>query len=378
MPDSDPVDTWFAPAARSDAAALGRQSQLFIGRNLATALLEALSEPSALLNSHRQVIHANGAFLKLAGREHVAEILGLRPGEILQCVHVDAGPAGCGTSQSCATCGAVFSILEGQKGGHANSVCRLHCHTPFGSEAFDFRVSTESLEHAGERFVLFRLENITDEKRRQSLERLFFHDVLNLVGAIRGFTELLRDYRLEDREELHELLLQASHQLVDQVQGQRLLLKAERGELELKPQRLWLQTFLKDLVAIYRHHPVVQPVEVRILPLAEDIALMTDPGLLSRVLGNLVLNACEAVGAGGQVTVGCDVGSERIRIWVENAGEIPTPVQAKIFTESVSTKGRGRGLGTYSVRLFCDYLGGRAFFASGAGLTRFSIELPAA
>ncbi|RME36325.1 MAG: sensor histidine kinase, partial [Deltaproteobacteria bacterium] len=178
------------------------------------------------------------------------------------------------------------------------------------------------------------------------------------------------------RDALHELLLQASHQLVDQVHGQRLLLKAEQGDLKLKPQPVDVLPFLKDLVAVYRHHPAVQPVRVSVSPANPEAVISTDTALLSRIMGNLLLNACEAVGPGGHVAVGCDAEDAGVRIWVENEGEIPAHVQEKIFACTVSSKGRGRGLGTYSVRLFCDYLGGQVSFSSRNGLTRFWVSLP--
>jgi signal transduction histidine kinase len=54
-------------------------------------------------------------------------------------------------------------------------------------------------------------------------------------------------------------------------------------------------------------------------------------------------------------------------------------VQARIFQRSFSTKAqRGRGLGTYSMKLLGErYLGGAVSFVSAAGTgTVFSVTLP--
>ncbi|RME38943.1 MAG: PAS domain-containing protein, partial [Deltaproteobacteria bacterium] len=69
MSGSDFPETWFASAERSAAEVLARQHGHF-NDSLASALLDALPDPCALLNSHRQVVHANRAFLRLTGREH--------------------------------------------------------------------------------------------------------------------------------------------------------------------------------------------------------------------------------------------------------------------------------------------------------------------
>ena len=59
-------------------------------------------------------------------------------------------------------------------------------------------------------------------------------------------------------------------------------------------------------------------------------------------------------------------------------GVIPPDDQLQIFQRSFSTKGRGRGLGTYSIRLLGEaYLGGAVSFTSTQRTgTTFRIELP--
>ncbi|HOX23196.1 MAG TPA: ATP-binding protein, partial [Elusimicrobiales bacterium] len=60
----------------------------------------------------------------------------------------------------------------------------------------------------------------------------------------------------------------------------------------------------------------------------------------------------------------------------------PTPmeeaVRVRIFQRSFSTKGSGRGLGTYSIRLLTEkYLRGKASLAADEHGTTFIITLPA-
>ena len=44
---------------------------------------------------------------------------------------------------------------------------------------------------------------------------------------------------------------------------------------------------------------------------------------------------------------------------------MPRPVQLQVFQRSFSTKGAGRGLGTYSIKLFSErFMRGRVFFTS--------------
>jgi sensor histidine kinase regulating citrate/malate metabolism len=47
---------------------------------------------------------------------------------------------------------------------------------------------------------------------------------------------------------------------------------------------------------------------------------------------------------------------------------MPPEVQLQIFQRSFSTKGKGRGVGTYSMKLLTErYLGGKLAFTSAAG-----------
>ncbi|MGE4488502.1 MAG: ATP-binding protein, partial [Kiritimatiellales bacterium] len=63
---------------------------------------------------------------------------------------------------------------------------------------------------------------------------------------------------------------------------------------------------------------------------------------------------------------------------VHNRFVIPPDVQIQLFTRSFSTKGNGRGLGTYSIKLISEkYLNGRVSFVSNEEQgTVFKVTLP--
>ena len=63
---------------------------------------------------------------------------------------------------------------------------------------------------------------------------------------------------------------------------------------------------------------------------------------------------------------------------MHNPSVMPRDIQLQVFQRSFSTKGSGRGLGTYSVRLFTEkYLGGSISFRSAEGEgTTFRVTLP--
>lgn len=68
-----------------------------------------------------------------------------------------------------------------------------------------------------------------------------------------------------------------------------------------------------------------------------------------------------------------------VELRIGNPAVMGQDVLANVFKRSFSTKGRGRGLGTYAARLFVEeYLGGtiRCESEEGKG-TVFTVRLPA-
>jgi len=68
--------------------------------------------------------------------------------------------------------------------------CRLVCDVGAVEQALDLRVWAEPITVAGESFTVFSLVDIFNEKRRDALERIFFHDVLNTAGGMKGLADL--------------------------------------------------------------------------------------------------------------------------------------------------------------------------------------------
>ena len=112
---------------------------------------------------------------------------------------------------------------------------------------------------------------------------------------------------------------------------------------------------------------------------SDDTPFEADPELLARALGNMVQNALEATPAGGVVKVWHTVGAGGPTFFVNNPGVMRERVASQVFKRSFSTKGNGRGLGTYGMKLLGErYLGGRVGFRSEDGVgTTFWLALGA-
>ncbi len=371
------VLTAFAAPERFGRQAILEQYQAIVGSHC-RAFFDSLPTIVLVLNRQRQVVFANAAAVAFFKRGHIEDLLGLRPGEALGCVNADAAPGGCGTSRHCRHCGAVQAILEAIDGHAADRDCTLLRRDDDCVDALDMHVWTNALDVNGQAFILCSLTDVSHEMRRRSMERIFFHDVLNLAGGISGLLEvLLEEQRCRACHELG-ILDQATRSLVDEIVSQRELLAAEAKELQAEyapANTLALLSMLRDL---YGNSPQAEGQTLAIDAQAADVEVETDARLVRRVLGNMIKNALEAGRPGDTVRLGCVDAGGSVRFSVHNAAVIPAFVREDIFHRRCSTKGAGRGLGTYSMLLLSErYLGATLDFVSDEGQgTTFTLLLP--
>ncbi len=372
--------THFAPADRVSIDIVHRQAAAFGNTSLAPVLLNSVLNYVFVLNAQRQIVFASRNVLDLTPGKKMEDLIGKRPGEALGCIHSADCASGCGTSEFCSQCGAVKAILGGLAGTRELQECRLTRIINCQQQALDLMVLATPLKHESEDYLVLSVADISHQKRRNALERIFFHDIINLAGGADGLLQDLTERAPPEVRSDLELTQSTVHELLEEVQAHRDLAAAEREELQPCPIAIATGEFLPRLARVYSCHPVAAGKQVRVAPFSASIRFLADPTLLRRVLGNLIKNALEASAAGDAVTVGCDRAEDCVRFSVHNAATMPREVQLQIFNRSFSTKGAGRGLGTYSARLITEkYLRGRIAFTSLPEQgTTFFVVLPLA
>ncbi len=330
-----------------------------------------------LLNRQRQIVerYPLDAFGHSQGLE---ETLGLRPGEALGCIHSTTGPDGCGTGKACRLCGVVQAVEECfEEQIPVKRRCMLRTGKPGAKfEGAEYQVTTVPFPWADEKFVLLYFEDRSEENRRLMMERLFFHDVLNTASGLKLSLELLerKEMPADIREDVHKLI-GVSQSLLNEIGDQKTLAGAENGTLQLRRDFIHSTEMLAMLCHEFAGVAERRGVALEIAPFSEVFSLISDAGLLERVLGNMVKNAIEASQKGELVILTCSDAKEGPRFMVRNMAVIDEDVALHIFTRSFSTKGENRGFGTYSMKLLGEsYLGGSVTFTSRAGEgTEFSI-----
>lgn len=364
------MDTYFLPAERASADSIQFDFDTFSGFNQVNEIVNALPYVVLVLNKERQLVYGNSALIKMAGAKDIGGLLSNRPGEILLCVHACETEGGCGTTESCRYCGAANTIktcLETKK--TTTGECRITSFSGGKEISYDFEITASFFQFEKDDYVIVSLKDISSEKRRKILERVFFHDIINTAGGLNGFLEFLQTS--EDPDETKEFIKIAGNlgdKLVDEILGQRQLMEAENGELVTRIQATNSNEILKEVKDQLQHHQVASGKTIHISDDSLNIEFSTDQILLKRVMVNLLKNALEASEKGQKVTLGCKSEEKNgIAFWVNNTNEMPRQVQMQIFQRSFSTKGESRGIGTYSIKLFTEfYLKGKVDFTSDA------------
>ncbi|MDP1678339.1 MAG: HAMP domain-containing sensor histidine kinase [Bacteroidota bacterium] len=361
---------------RSSIEELYKQSQYFTKHLQYQYFSDSLTEFVTILNSNRQIVFCNQPLVTYLNAVDANDIIGKRPGEALHCQHSNITPGGCGTTEFCKMCGAYRAIMQSQQGKENIQECRIISEPD--TKALDLSVHATPFTYNNEPFTIFALTDIGDEKRRKVLESLFFHDILNMVGGLLGYSELLKDASAEEAKEFAPIMSKLVSDLSDQITAQKELAKAEHNTTKVSPTMIHAKTFLDSIVLSLRMHAVSKDKTITVDPSAEDFIFVSDDNILHRVIGNLTKNALEATNINSTVQISCKRKGSEVQFSVHNNEEIPYEVQLQIFQRSFSTKGDGRGLGTYSVKLFTEqYLNGEVSFVSNKDDgTTFTVELP--
>jgi PAS domain S-box-containing protein len=213
------------------------------------------------------------------------------------------------------------------------------------------------------------------------------HDFNNLLTAILGHVELARD-QAQDRPVLAADLAEIERAAQRaQVLTRQLLAFGRRSILRPRPVRLAevaadLEPMLGRLIG--------EDIELVVVRDVDPGPVIVDPDLLQHALVNLVVNARDAMPAGGRIEIVIgpagpvdDVPEGRwavIRVRDTGSG-IPAEVLDRLFEPFYSTKpeGRGTGLGLAMVHGFVAQSGGHLRVSTGIGTgSCFAIVLPLA
>jgi two-component system CheB/CheR fusion protein len=236
-------------------------------------------------------------------------------------------------------------------------------------------------------YMAIRYE-ITDRKRseeklreQEALARLgqmaavVAHEVKNPIAGIRGALQVIGNRMPADSRDkpvIGDIITR-----LDALNGivQDLLVFARPRELKSEP--VELPALLHNTVDLLRRDPALSGLRVAIH--GSGVVVRGDADQLRMVFANVLMNAAQAMGGSGDITVAID--HSPLPGWVVSISDrgpgMPEDVRAKVFEPFFTTKHRGTGLGLPIARRIVEAHGGRISVDTPAGGgTVVSIELP--
>ncbi len=359
---------------------VSRERKLIDSLDFFKEIFNSISTVTLVLNSNRQILYASNDFLETFKIGSETLLMGKRPGEAIFCKHSNESTYGCGNSTSCSVCGLLQSVIESRKTNKkVTRETRITAIDNGISVHLELSVTSVPIVIADNQFHIVTLTDISSEKRKLQLEKIFLHDLFNTVGGISGLSDVFNySQDIETQNEIVDFLGKSSKVLIEQVSSYRDILQAESGDLEVKNLEIQSDDIINEAISLISYNKALKPNIIKASN-SENIKLTTDKVLLSRILVNMLKNATEAeYNLESKVVIGSNIKEGLVRFWVKNNKVIPRDVQKQIFQRSFSTKGSNRGLGTYSMKLLGEkYLEGKVGFNSDKeDKTLFYIELP--
>jgi len=199
------------------------------------------------------------------------------------------------------------------------------------------------------------------------------HEIKNGLVSVNTFCQIMLEK--EDNREMAEMV-RRELQRIDGLVTQMLRLAA--------PQRAQLASVnvheLLDLTfRLLEHQLNGRLISVRREYRAATARVSADESLLQQAFMNLLLNAIEAMGQGGELTAGTEDAGGQLRIFIrDTGGGIPAEKFGQIFETFYTTKKQGTGLGLAIARRVVEEHHGRIEVQSEVGRgSTFSVLLPA-
>ncbi|MGQ9836595.1 MAG: GAF domain-containing sensor histidine kinase [Cyanobacteriota bacterium] len=216
------------------------------------------------------------------------------------------------------------------------------------------------------------------------------HELRTSISNIKMSLYMIRKTQEEERRQRYLDILETecsreSKLINDLLDLQRLEAGVEQPLLEPLDLTDWIPAQLRAFEARIAYYQ--QTLELELDPALDSTApqLWSDRQHLSRILGELMNNACKYTAPGGtirlRITVEPDQ-SDQIRFEISNPAEIPANQLPYLFNKFYRVpsgdpwKRGGTGLGLALVKKWVEQLGGKIDVTSQAGLTTFWFVLP--
>jgi len=248
---------------------------------------------------------------------------------------------------------------------------------PYGQDDFDLlgAVATQS----GSALMRARFaRELAANKETAAFARMsafFLHDLKNAAGNLSLIVQNAPRF-IDEPEFRQDMISSVKESLgrIDKVMNS-LQVMSEKEEAA-QQQKINANAFITALVS--RLAPRLTNMHV-IKRIDENIAMITDPAMLGKMVENIIINAVEAAPGGGQIIIEAIRDATGVIISIEDDGPGMEEefTRHRLFKPFQTTKQNGTGIGLWQVKQIADLLGARIDVENhpGSGV-KFIIGLP--
>lgn len=276
------MNTYFLSPERSTVAELNNEMNIVVNNPIVSALMNAINAYLLVFNKNRQIVASNDSFLKSMNSNSCRVVLGLRLGEALRCVYSDRMEAGCGTSEYCLTCGvAVATVSCLTENIPIERECALQVKNNGTEKDLFYEVKAYPFDVENMKFILLFLDDKTNEQNLINLERVFFHDIQNIITGIVLSCELInraknKDNILKRAEKIQLMSLRLSRE----VEMQRSLIYSNSYECKPEYTDITLTQVFCELNSFFSDHKVANEKSIIFPDKIPQLILRTDLTIL--------------------------------------------------------------------------------------------------
>ena len=256
-----------------------------------------------------------------------------------------------------------------------------HSNTEFAALAGELAATGERLAESRAR------ENLVEESRRELIAWIS-HDLRTPLAGIRAMAEALEDGMAEDPDRYYAQMRGQVDRLSGMVDDLFELSRIHSGTLRLVVEPVALYDLISDTVAGFWPIALAKSLDLRFEG-EKGLTILADPRELSRVVGNLVMNAIQHSPAGLAIVVSVTENADaRAVISVQDsAGGIPERDLGRVFEAgwraseprtpaSEPSRSGGAGLGLAIVQGIVRAHRGEVMVQNVPGGCRFDVLLP--
>jgi nitrogen fixation/metabolism regulation signal transduction histidine kinase len=261
-------------------------------------------------------------------------------------------------------------------GGDWSTQVRVTSSDEIGELASAFnRMTTQLIQH---RERALQAERVAAWRE---LARRLAHELKNPLFPLQITVENLRRSRSAPPGEFEEIFNESTATLLDEVRHLKTIV-GQFSDFAKMPaprfERLEMDALVRNVIRLYRARMEAAGIESTITFEPPDLSIEADPEQMQRALGNLVLNAIDAMRNGGTLRFSAGMKDGFVRIEVSDTGQGLTEEEAsRLFTPYYTTKQHGTGLGLAIVQSVVSDHGGKISVESAPGRgAKFIIDLP--